>query len=127
MVAASGVVPTKSAPLTDSSHKSIMNSSRAMDSLSTLMRRWHNLFGVSQAHSRNEGEAHTAGGRTQSPRTQTGAAWNTVHSGCRRALHIVCTGKRSSVGELLCQLWPCNGGFRTHERYATVSEGSWLK
>jgi hypothetical protein len=20
-----------------------------------------------------------------------------------------------------------NGGFRTHERYATVSEGSWLK
>lgn len=31
--------PTKSAPLTDSSHKSIMNSSKAIDSLSTLMRR----------------------------------------------------------------------------------------
>jgi hypothetical protein len=31
--------PTRSAPLTDSSHKSIINSSSAMDSLSMLMRR----------------------------------------------------------------------------------------
>lgn len=36
-------VPTRSAPLTDSSHRSIMNSSNAMDSLSMLMRRWHSL------------------------------------------------------------------------------------
>jgi hypothetical protein len=32
---------TSRAPLTDSSHKSIMNSSRAMDSLSSEMSRWH--------------------------------------------------------------------------------------
>ena len=32
---------TNSAPLTDSSHKSIMNSSKAMDSLSIEMSRWH--------------------------------------------------------------------------------------
>jgi hypothetical protein len=32
---------TSRAPLTDSSHKSIMNSSRAMDSLSIEMSRWH--------------------------------------------------------------------------------------
>lgn len=35
--------PTRSAPLTDSSHRSMMNSSRAMDSLSMLMSRWHSL------------------------------------------------------------------------------------
>src|SRR5690242_16145524 len=32
--------PTRSAPLTDSSHKSMMNSSKAIDSLSMLIRRW---------------------------------------------------------------------------------------
>ena len=32
---------TSSAPLTDSSQRSMMNSSRAMDSLSMLMSRWH--------------------------------------------------------------------------------------
>lgn len=35
--------PTRSAPLTDSSHRSMMNSSSAMDSLSMLIRRWHSL------------------------------------------------------------------------------------
>lgn len=34
---------TSSAPLTDSSQRSIINSSNAIDSLSTLMRRWHSL------------------------------------------------------------------------------------
>ena len=34
---------TNSAPLTDSSHRSIMNSSRAIDSLSMLISRWHSL------------------------------------------------------------------------------------
>jgi hypothetical protein len=37
-------IPTSSAPFTDSSHRSIMNSSSAMDSLSMLMRRWHSLW-----------------------------------------------------------------------------------
>lgn len=37
---------TSRAPLTDSSHRSIMNSSRAMDSLSMLMSRWHSLWAV---------------------------------------------------------------------------------
>jgi hypothetical protein len=32
---------TSSAPLTDSSQRSMMNSSRAMDSLSMLMSKWH--------------------------------------------------------------------------------------
>ena len=32
---------TSIAPFTDSSHKSMMNSSNAMDSLSTEMTRWH--------------------------------------------------------------------------------------
>lgn len=32
---------TSNAPLTDSSHRSIMKSSKAMDSLSMDMRRWH--------------------------------------------------------------------------------------
>lgn len=34
---------TSRAPLTDSSHRSMMNSSNAMDSLSMLMSRWQSL------------------------------------------------------------------------------------
>ena len=50
-----GVQLTSKAPLTDSSHKSIMNSSNAMDSLSTLMRRWHNLHYISYGLEHSEG------------------------------------------------------------------------
>jgi hypothetical protein len=44
MVREEGGAPTSSAPLTDSSQRSMMNSSSAMDSLSILISRWHSLF-----------------------------------------------------------------------------------
>lgn len=88
-------MPTRRAPFTDSSHKSIMNSSSAMDSLLTLMRRWHSLRRVRRRAGRGAGR-RTAGGRIRSPRRQTGAAWNRGHSGCRRDLHIDCAGRLSA-------------------------------
>lgn len=47
-----GSVPTRSAPFTDSSHRSIRNSSRAIESLSMLMRRWHSLRAMSYVYVR---------------------------------------------------------------------------
>jgi hypothetical protein len=88
---------------------------------------------VSALHPLRNGGARTAAGRTQSPRTQTGAAWSRAHSGCQHARRIVCAAVRQwgsskpTVAVLCGTAGGRNGGFRTHERYATVSEGSWLK
>lgn len=47
---------TSKAPVTDSSHRSNMNSSSAMDSLSTLMIRWHNCGTAQGASVRSNAE-----------------------------------------------------------------------
>jgi hypothetical protein len=83
----------------------------------------------------------TAGGRTQAPRRQTGAAWNRAHSGFRRGLHTgyghgFCQSRgpmrRGGVGEGRCaaavlRATVASGNMGTHARYATARLGSWLK